>query len=732
MNCMNQIDFTATRNIDEILSRLTIEAKIGQLHQSGSYEAEEKQLLQEGNIGSLLNFCGTDAVSEIQNIIMNSISEIPLLIGDDVIHGYSTGFPIPLAESCSFDLALMEESAAIAAKEAASQGVNLIFAPMVDVCRDPRWGRIAEGAGEDAFYGSLVARARVRGIQRKNADGYPQAAACPKHFVGYGASEGGRDYDYTEVSDVSLYNTYLPPFRAAVSEGALAVMSGFNDLSGRPVSASRYIIDEVLRNTLGFDGMVVSDWESVQHAKAHGVAADDSGAALLGIMAGVDLDMHSQIYRRSIHGLLEEGRLTMEEVDRSVRRVLEIKHRLGLFDPKTWRRSSPEQLVEDGGPSVLRLPEHQAIAREMAVRSMVLLKNEADLLPLRESTTSMAVIGELAISKDDPLGCWQCKTDSAHVVSILQGITERAGASCTVHYAGGCHVPQFTDTKAETGNDAMIREAADLAARCDVAVVVLGEACWMSGENNSRAYLDLPVSQKDLFRQVVRANPQTILLLMNGRPLTIPEEDAMAGAVLEVWQPGDETGHAVADILFGDRNPSGRLTVTFPRTVGQIPLYYNRRNSGRPELIRYIDEKTGPLYPFGYGLSYSCFGYSAIRLSDETLTAGGSMIASVDVTNESGPAGREVVQMYIQDVVSSVTRPAREFKGFVALDLEPGETKTATFEITQDLLAYYGHDRERHTEEGVFRVWIGKDSTCTAMREFEFVGLADISAAHTG
>ncbi len=698
---MNRNDPDIEQKINVILERLTIDEKIGQLHQSGSYKDEEKSLLREGKIGSLLNFCGSDAVSGIQNTILGSVTKLPLLIGDDVIHGYSTGFPIPLAASCSFDLDLIEETSAIAAKEASSQGVNLIFAPMVDISRDPRWGRIAEGAGEDPYYGALVAESRVRGIQRLNERGYPQAAACPKHFVGYGAAEGGRDYDYTEISDITLYNTYLPPFRAAVGAGALAVMSSFNDVSGRPASLSSHLINGILREEMGFDGMVVSDWESVRHGIAHGIVSDDADAAEKGLKAGVDLDMNSGIYRNNIKALIENGKLTSDDLDDAVRRIIRTKFRLGSMDNGDWNIRYPAVGYKDDDSSLLRRPEYIKAARELAGKSIVLLKNSSRILPLSDGLDSIAVIGRLAVSKEDPLGCWQCKMDPENVVTILDGIKHKVRSGCEVIYA--------------KGKD----EAVNAAKMCDVAVVVLGEDCWMSGENTSKAFLDLPLEQKELLKKVAEANHRTVLVLMNGRPLTIADEAEVAGAVIEAWQLGDEMGNAVADVLFGDRNPSGRLTVSFPRSVGQIPVYYDHRSSGRPELIRYIDEQTSPLFPFGYGLSYSTFEYSNFRSTGQTVTKDTGITVMADVTNTDGPYGEEIVQMYIRDVVSDPTRPVREFKGFVRLCLAPGETGTASFRITEDILRYYGHDLRAAADKGLYRVFIGRDSNCESVLEFD-------------
>ena len=689
--------------ITRLLEKMTTAEKIGQLVQFGSFRELEEGLVDAGEIGSLLNFCGSTQVTEIQTRIMRSKCPVPLLIGDDVIHGYKTGFPIPLAESCSFDLECMEETAAIAAREAACDGVNMIFAPMVDVARDPRWGRVAEGAGEDPWYGAQVAAARVRGFQRNDWEDKPHVTACPKHYVGYAASEGGRDYSYTEISGRTLREVYLPPFEAAIKAGAGAVMSAFNDVSGDPASLSHHLLEEILRDELGFRGLVVSDWESVEQGVAHGVAENTREAVKKGLTAGVEIDMNSGIYREELPKLVADGEITAEQLDRAVRRVLRVKFALGLFA----QYESPESRKA----AVHRCPEHVRTARKMARESIVLLENRDGLLPLSRQAKKIAVIGPLADAPGQMLGCWQCKTDKDNVVTLLQGIRE-ACPDAEIRYEKGCPLPFEEDQSGE------IDPAVELARQSGIVLLALGEPCGFCGENASRARLDLPDPQMELLRRVCEANPRTVLILMNGRPLALTRVREVAGTILEAWYLGDECGHALADVLFGDYNPSGKLTMTFPRSVGQIPLYYNHRNSGRPELIRYIDEEITPLYPFGYGLSYSKFVYQGLTLSRTALRPGETLTAAVTLRNESGRGGEEVVQLYLRDPVASVTRPVRELKGFQKIFLASGEEKTVEFTIGEEMLAFPGADGKPAAEPGEFQVFAGTDSSCTLCASF--------------
>ena len=714
--------------IINLLKNMTLEEKIGQLVQFGSFKELEKQLVHDGEIGSLLNFCGSSEVSDIQREIMRSKCKVPLLIGDDVIHGYKTGFPIPLAESCSFDLELIEETAAVAAREAASEGVNVIFAPMVDITRDPRWGRVAEGAGEDVYYGGEVAKARVRGFQRNDWQDMPHVAACPKHYVGYGASEGGRDYDYTEISEHTLRETYLPPFKAAIDAGASIIMSSFNDFNGTPVSVSKHLIGDVLRGELGFEGMVLSDWESVLQSVEHGVSADEYEAALNGLSAGVDMDMNSGIYRSQLPRLAEDGKITLEQIDEAVGRILRVKLLLGLFENHRSKKELSKKIV--------RCEEHVKTARRMAQRSIVLLRNQEGILPLRKDLESICVIGPLADSRSDPLGCWSCKTNPDNVVTVLEGIRNRVSPQTKVIYEKGCDMDDADDANGaedvgdtDDVNDAndvdkegetQVRAALEAAKDAEAVLMVLGEPAYMSGENNSRAYLDIPHPQKELLKQVREVNENIVLILMNGRPLTLTWEHEHIKGIVEAWHLGDECGNAVADVLFGDYNPSGKLTMTFPRSVGQIPIYYNRKNTGRPELIRYIDEETTPLYPFGYGLSYSNFVYKNIALSEKTLLRGQKLTVTAEIENRSDVAGEETVQLYIRDVVASVTRPVRELRDFKKLYFEPHQTRTVEFALTEEKLSFIGADLKPVVEAGEFKVYVGGDSECTLCGSFTF------------
>ncbi|MBE3555182.1 MAG: glycoside hydrolase family 3 C-terminal domain-containing protein [Thermicanus sp.] len=570
------------KKLKERIRHLSLEEKIGQLVQYGRIKERERELISEGKLGSLLNVSGAGTMNELQSLILQSKPAIPLMIGDDVIHGYKTIFPIPLAESCSWDLALMEETAAIAAREAATEGIHIVFAPMVDISRDPRWGRVAEGAGEDPYLGSEIAKARVRGFQRNDWEGRPWVTACPKHFLGYGAAEGGRDYNTVDLSERSIRETYLPPFQAAIEEGAGSLMCSFNDLNGLPSSANSFLLRKIAGEELGFKGVLISDWESIEELIFHGVAENKEEAALKAIYAGVDLDMHSGCYQENLQKLVEEGKVPEDLIDEAVLRVLRLKKRLGLFD---------HPFTDPGlAQKIIRSPEHIATARIAARKSIVLLKNEENLLPISKSVKSLAVIGPLADDRENPLGCWSCKGSPEHVVTVMEGLRET-----------------FTETEIffEKGSDILaeipegIERAKRIAQKSEVVVMVLGESREMSGENHNRAFLDIPEAQRRLLQEVYRVNQRIILVLMNGRPLILTWEDRHIPAILEAWHLGDETGHAIADVLSGDYNPSGKLTISFPRSVGQIPIYYNHKRTGRPFFQKYQDEEETPLYPFG-------------------------------------------------------------------------------------------------------------------------------------
>lgn len=692
------------RQLRERMNRLSLDEKIGQLVQYGRYREREKAMAAEGKIGSFLNLSGAGKINALQEEAIKSNAAIPVMIGDDVIHGYRTIFPIPLAESCSWDLELMEETAAIAAREAAADGIHIIFAPMVDISRDPRWGRVAEGAGEDPFLGSKIAEARVRGFQRNDWEKGPWVTACPKHFLGYGAAEGGRDYNTVDLSERSIRETYLPPFQAAIEAGAGSIMCSFNDLNGLPSSANRFLLRTLLREELGFEGVVISDWESVEELIPHGVAGDKAEAALKGMLAGIDIDMHSGCYEENLKRLVEEGKLPLALIDEAVFRILVLKERLGLFDdPYTDPKEAKERM---------RHPVHVAKAREMAAKSIVLLKNEGNLLPLAKEVSSIAVIGPLGDDHENPLGCWSCKGSPEHVVSVLEGVRE-AFPQATIRFEKGSDLLE----KIPGG----VERAKEIAARSEVVLMVLGEGRGMSGENHNRADLGIPHAQRRLLEEVYKVNPMVVLILMNGRPLTLTWEAAHIPAILEAWHLGDETGHAVADLLSGAVNPSGKLTISFPSSVGQIPIYYNHKRTGRPTFPKYLDEEGTPLYPFGYGLSYTKFLYRDLHLSDRTLTKEGSITATVIVENIGDRDGDEIVQLYIQDEVSSFTRPVKELKGFQRVHIKRGEARDVTFQITKDELLMLDENFRQVAEPGRFKLWIGPNSVEGLEEEFELI-----------
>lgn len=678
--------------IEAFLRDMTLEEKIGQLTQRGTLKEQDMALIRSGQIGSLLNIRGAEEVNAVQRMaVTESRLGIPLLIGDDVIHGYRTVFPIPLAEASSWDLGRMEETAAVAATEAAASGIRWVFAPMVDIARDPRWGRVAEGAGEDVQLGSKVARARVTGFQRAASNGFPLVAACAKHFAGYGGAEGGRDYNVVDMSDRTLRETYLPPFRAAHDAGVYTMMSAFHDLNGMPCTGNGMLLRDILQLEWGFSGLVVSDWESVREMVAHRVAADDAQAAQLALTAGVHMDMHSLVYHTELAALVRDGRVSEVLIDDAVRRVLQLKFELGLFDhPYT---------DPDAERVTLLHPDHIALARDMARRSIVLLKNDGHLLPLTERGASIAVIGPLA---DDPgalLGCWSGQGQPDDVVTVLQGLRHRATQGTTVRYAKGCDVDSL--------RPAELAEAITLAAQSDVVVVVVGETADMSGENNNRAELGLPGVQLQMLQAIHQTGKPIVLVLVNGRPLSIAWEDAHIPAILETWQLGVQAGHAIADVLFGDYNPSGKLPVTFPRTVGQVPIYYNRKSTGRPDMQRYVDCSAEPLYPFGYGLSYTRFEYGHLYLSTNQITRDDCLTVSVDVANVGGFAGEEVVQLYIRDVCGSVTRPVKELKAFEKVFLVPGESRRVAFTLTAADMGVSPDATTPSVEPGEFLLWVG-------------------------
>ena len=710
--------------IDSILAGLTLQEKIGQLVQySGGWSTgpkgeqiinqEQRSLIRSGGTGSLLNVTGAAATRELQRIaVEESRARIPLIFGLDVIHGFKTTFPIPLAEAASWDPAAVELSARISATEAASAGIHWTFAPMVDIARDPRWGRIAEGSGEDTYLGSVMAAARVRGFQGTRLDDPMSLVACVKHYAAYGAAEGGRDYNTVDMSEQTLRDVYLPPFKAALDAGAGTFMASFNEINGVASSGSRFLMTKVLREEWKFDGFVVSDWGSIGELIPHGFAADPGQAAERAINAGVDMDMEARAYRDSLASLVKQKRVSVATIDESVRRVLRIKFRLGLFsDP--YRGTSVERENR-----MLRHPSHIAAARTIARSSIVLLKNENSLLPLSLKAGAIAVIGPLAQNKRDPVGTWPGPTDTNNVVTVLEGIQEAAAGSL-IMYARGCGIDDADTTGFAT--------AVNVARKADVVVMVMGESNEMSGEACCRSFIGLPGNQLDLVKAVQATGTPIVLVLMNGRPLAISWEAANLPAIVESWHLGHETGHAIADVLFGTYAPTGRLPVTFPRVTGQVPLYYNHKNTGRPfndtshYTSRYLDIPSTPLYPFGYGLTYTTFGYSDLVIDAATLHPADSLRVRVTVRNTGTRDGDEVVQVYVRDDVGTLTRPVRELKAFKRVHLAAGASATVALAIPVSDLAYTGADMKRRVEPGTFTVFVGSNAAADLAAHCEVV-----------
>ena len=693
------------QRINALLARMTLEEKLGQLQQldgeaNGNYRPEHLGLVRRGLLGSTLNVRGAARTNELQRVALDqSRLKIPVLFGFDVIHGYRTIFPVPLGEASSWDPAVAERSASIAAAEARAAGVHWTFAPMLDIARDARWGRIVEGAGEDPYLGSAFARARVRGFQGRDYSAPNKVLACAKHWVAYGAAEGGRDYNTTDMSEGTLRQIYFPPFKAAADEGVGTFMSAFNDINGVPASANPFTLTKVLRGEWKFDGFVVGDYTAVQELMQHGLAADEADAAQLALNAGVDMEMVSRLYNKHGAELLRSGRLSQATIDEAVRRILRIKFRLGLFN-----HPYADEAREG---SVIMSASNVAAARETAARSMVLLKNERETLPLSKNVKSIALIGPLADDQLDMLGSWNGDGQAADAVTLLAGLKAKVPAAKIV-YAKGCDI----------AGDSIdgFAEAVRAARAADVVIAAVGESAEMSGEASSRASLDLPGRQLDLVKALQATGKPVVVVLMNGRPLTINWFAENSPAILETWFGGTQAGNAVADVLFGDVNPGGKLPVTFPRTVGQEPLYYNHMNTGRPPdannkyTSKYLDVSWTPLYPFGYGLSYTQFRLQNLQLSARTIRPDGRVMVNVEVENIGPRVGDEVVQLYIRDVAASVTRPVRELKGFQRATLQPGEKRRLEFTLTPELLGFYNREMRFVVEPGEFKVMVGTSS----------------------
>jgi beta-glucosidase len=713
---------TASTRADALLARMTTEEKISQLVLFTGYGAvtgpvKEQQALEEhirqGDCGNVFNVMSVAQVRKLQKIaVEESRLHIPLLFGYDVIHGYKTIFPICLGEAASWNPALIESAAHVAATEGAAAGLHWTFAPMVDIARDPRWGRISEGAGEDPFLGSAVAAARVRGIQGTNLAAPNTLLACVKHYAAYGAAQAGRDYNTVDMSERTLREVYLPPYRAAIDAGALSVMASFNELNGTPATANSFLLQRVLREEWGFKGFVVTDYTGINEMVAHGSAADEADAARQALTAGVDMDMQGGTYLNHLKQLLAADKITKAQINTAAKRVLEVKFKLGLFDDPY--RNCDEQREKQ----VLYAKENLAAAHLMACESLVLLKNDRQTLPLKAGA-KIAVIGPLADTQRDLLGSWKGEGDWDFIETVL-GAIKRNNPGGMVTFEKGCDI--------NSTNRTGFAEAVAAAQRADIAVLVLGESWNMSGEARSRTSISLPGVQTELLREIKQTGKPVVVVLMNGRPLALEEESQLVDALLETWFPGTEGGKAVADVLFGRHNPSGKLPVTFPRTLGQVPIFYAAKNTGRPlsptnpkEAYKssYLDCPNDPLYPFGFGLSYTTFTYSDVRLDRTTLNPGKKLTATVTVSNTGTHDGAEVVQLYVRDLVGSVTRPVLELKGFQKLKLKAGESREVSFLIGEQELSFLRADMTVGTEPGEFQVFIGPNSRDARMAKFE-------------
>lgn len=716
-----------------LMSKMTLDEKIGQLNlvtigaaTTGSVVNKGvEENIKNGSIGGVFGVWGTAQTRQIQDIaVKNSRLHIPLIFGLDVIHGHRTIFPIPLGMSATWDMGLIKQSAQIAAKEATGEGLNWVFSPMVDIARDPRWGRISEGSGEDPWYGSQVAKAMVQGYQGRSMKDADAVMACVKHFALYGGAEAGREYNTVDMSRIKMYQDYLPPYKAAVDAGAGSFMSSFNTVDGVPATVNQWLLTDLLRKQWGFKGFVVSDYTAVNEVTDHGLG-DLQTVSALALKAGLDMDMVGEGFLKTLKKSLIQKKITQQEIDLACRRVLEAKYKLGLFD-------NPYKSMDAGKEAKEELSTaNRAAAREITKHSFVLLKNDNQTLPLKKGG-SIALVGPLADNHRDMLGTWVIAGEWQKSVSVMEGIENVAGNNVTINYAKGANItedslfikrlnfgPGMVSLDAKSA-DELLKEAVDAAKKSDVIVAVVGESQSMSGESSSRSDIDIPESQKNMLKELSKLGKPMVIVLFNGRPLTLTWEDKHANAILDVWAPGTEAGNAIADVLFGDYNPAGKLTATFPRSVGQIPIYYNHKNTGRPYgggpskfRSNYLDISNDPLYPFGYGLSYTTFGYSAVTVSKNKLKGNEILTATVTVTNTGKYAGEEVVQLYISDPVASISRSVKELKGYQKINLQPGGSKQVTFNITPEQLKFYNSQLKYDWEPGEFVVEIGTNSADT-------------------
>ena len=720
----SQTDPAIEAKVDALLARMTLEEKIGQMNQyngfwnftgpapAGGEAANKFDNLKSGMVGSMLNVRGVENVRKVQELALQSRLHIPLIIGFDVIHGYQTLSPIPLAEAASWDLPAIQRSAKVAATEAAASGINWTFAPMVDISRDARWGRVMEGAGEDPFLGAQIAAARVQGFQGRDLSDPLTIAACVKHFAAYGFAEAGRDYNTVDIGTSTLYNMVLPPFKAAANAGARTFMNSFNEINGIPATANALLQRDILKGQWGFTGFVVSDWGSIGELIPHGLARDGKQAAELAVNAGSDMDMESYNYLNHLKSLVESGQVDEALITDAARRILRVKFELGLFDDP-YRYCDEERERTMIGNS----DEMDAVL-QMAKKSIVLLKNENALLPLPKSGKKVALIGPLAADKTSPLGSWRPAADDGTAISVLEGM-ERYSGNRLMHYPGVKLFegePAFvTELQINETDTTGFAAAVNGAKQADVVVMVLGEHGLMTGEGRSRAFIDIPGLQEELLKAVLAVNSQVVLVLMNGRPLAIDWEAEHVPAIVEAWHLGTQSGNAIAQVLYGDYNPSGKLPMSFPRSVGQVPIYYNHKSTGRPDRAgggmvfwsHYNDESNDPLYPFGFGIGYSKMAYSDLRV---TRGSGNSITVQVNVRNMGKLAGEEVVQVYIHDLVASVTRPVKELKAFEKVSLSAGESRTVRFTLDESSLGFYNNDGHWVFEPGDFMIMAGGNS----------------------
>lgn len=708
---------TIDQKVDALLKQMTLEEKIGQLNQYNddlkatgpiTVDNDKASQIRNGQVGSLLNCLGTERTRSWQKMAMESRLKIPLLFGQDVIHGYKTTFPVPLGEAASWDLAAIQQAARIAAVEASASGIHWTFAPMVDIGRDPRWGRVMEGAGEDPYLGSLIAKARVIGFQGEKLGGIDAVMACVKHFAAYGAAVGGRDYNSVDMSERMLWEVYLPPFKAALDAGAATFMNSFNDLNGIPATGNKYLQRDILKGKWGFKGFVVSDWGSIGEMQNHGYAKDGKEAAYLAITAGSDMDMESRCYKNNLEALLKEKRIDIQLVDDAVKRVLRKKFELGLFDDP-YRFCNVER-----EKAALNNPEHTKAAREIGAKSIVLLKNDSNVLPLSKDIKTIAFIGPLVKEYKQNMGFWDVDLPGVDyeklIVSQWDGLKKKVGKNTKLLYAKGCEI--------EGDNKVGFAEAVKIASQADVVIMSIGEKRDMSGEAKSRSNIHIPGVQEELVKAIQATGKPVVVLINAGRPLIFNYTADTVPAILYTWWLGTEAGNSIADVLFGDVNPSGKLPMTFPREVGQIPIYYNHFNTGRPAkndtdlnyTSSYIDLSNSPKFPFGFGLSYTTFQYSDLKLSKKKMKNNETIEVTANITNTGKYAGGEVVQLYLRDKFGSVVRPVKELKGFEKIKLNVGETKTVKFVIDNQKLSFYNDRLEFKSEAGDFELMIGASS----------------------